>query len=162
VDGQHAGSYGNGRNGTVVRRPNGDSKRSSLVSLNAGSIPDGASSTLLLGEKRMRSDQVGQNQPDDDQGFTSGYDWDNIRWGYNPPSPDRKGASEWTPDRFGSAHLAGINAAFCDGSVHFITFDIDSLTTPNPENGLPPNKPLGVWQKLCSRSDRQPVDLSDL
>src|SRR5262249_7891116 len=28
VDGQHAGSYGNGRNGTVVRRPNGNPARS--------------------------------------------------------------------------------------------------------------------------------------
>src|SRR5439155_3996018 len=100
-----AGSYGNGKNGTVVRRPNGEVSRSGSVRL-SGSIPDGTSLTLLLGEKRMRADKMGQNQQDDDQGYTCGWDWDEIRWGFNPPTPDQPG--QWTPDRFGSAHLGGM------------------------------------------------------
>jgi prepilin-type N-terminal cleavage/methylation domain-containing protein/prepilin-type processing-associated H-X9-DG protein len=158
VDGEHAGSYGNGKNGPLVRRPNGNSKRSTSVSLN-GSIPDGTSVTVLLGEKRMRTDKVGQNQQDDDQGYTCGWDWDEIRWGYNPPTPDKPG--EWTPDRFGSAHLGGMNAVFADGSVHFISFHIDSLVTADPSQGLDPHKPLGVWQKLCTRNDGLPINADD-
>ena len=153
-----AGSYGNGKNGTVVRRPNGDSKRSGSVRL-SGSIPDGTSVTLLLGEKRLRADKVGQNQPDEDQGYTCGWDWDEIRWGYNPPTPDKPG--EWTPDRFGSAHLGGMNSVFADGSVHFISFTINSLATSDPSRGLDPHKPLGVWQKLCTRNDGLPTDAGE-
>jgi prepilin-type N-terminal cleavage/methylation domain-containing protein len=161
IDGKgfDAGSYGNGKNGTVVRRPNGDTKRSASIRL-PGSVPDGTSVTLLLAEKRMRADKVGQNQADDDQGYTVGWDWDAIRWGYNPPTQDKP--NDWTPDRFGSAHPAGINAAFVDGSVHFITYSINSLVTPDPSSGLDRHKPLGVWQKLCSRDDHEPIDLSDL
>jgi prepilin-type processing-associated H-X9-DG protein len=39
--------------------------------------------------------------------------------------------------RFGSAHAAGCNMGFCDGSVHLISFDID-------EN---------IHRYLCDRQD---------
>jgi hypothetical protein len=45
---------------------------------------------------------------------------------------------------FGSAHIAGWHAAFCDGSVHLMSFSIDMYT----------------HQNLGSRNDGNPVDAS--
>src|SRR6516164_70264 len=72
-----AGSPGNGRNGTVVRRPGANPERSASVRLDAN-IPDGSSNTLLLGEKRMHTNFLGTSQPDDDQGYVAGWDQDEI------------------------------------------------------------------------------------
>jgi prepilin-type processing-associated H-X9-DG protein len=132
----------------VVRRPDGTANRSEPVGLT--NIPDGASNTLLLSEKRMDVGQIGQSQPDNDQGFVAGWDWDEIRWGQQAPMRDRAG--EWTPDRFGSSHRAGINAVFADGSVRVISYSIQSNNDP---------RNLGVWQRLCSRNDGQPVSAGD-
>jgi len=143
-----AGSYGNGRDGVLVRRPNGTLTRS--VSIGLADIPDGLSTTLMVSEKRMDIGRIGQNQPDDDQGYAAGWDWDSIRWGQNSPTRDRAG--EWTPDRFGASHPGAMNALFADGSVRRVEYGIQSNT--NPAN-------LGVWQRVCSRNDRQPVDLGD-
>jgi prepilin-type N-terminal cleavage/methylation domain-containing protein/prepilin-type processing-associated H-X9-DG protein len=143
-----SGSYGNGIDGTVVRRPNGATTRSDQVGLT--NIPDGASQTLLVAEKRMDIGRIGQNQPDDDQGFVAGWDWDEIRWGFNPPTRDVAG--DWTPDRFGSSHRASMNAVFADGSVRYIAYTIQSNADPHN---------LGVWQRLCSRKDGLPVTLED-
>jgi prepilin-type N-terminal cleavage/methylation domain-containing protein len=144
----NSGSYGNGRDGVVVRRPNGSPTRSDRVGLI--DIPDGVSNTLMVAEKRMDVGKIGQNQPDDDQGYTDGWDWDTIRWGQSAPARDQAGV--WTPDRFGSSHRVGINAVFADGSVRQIAFTVQSNLDP---------KNLGVWQRLCSRNDGRPVSLDD-
>jgi prepilin-type N-terminal cleavage/methylation domain-containing protein len=137
----NAGSYGNGRDGAVVRRPNGSTTRSISVTLRSG-IPDGTSNTVLVGEKRIDPSRVGTTQADDDQGYVAGWDWDTIRWGQNAPLQDQNGSV--THDRFGSRHSAGIHAVFTDGSVHVIRYSVSSNT--DPAN-------LGVWQRLCSRYD---------
>jgi prepilin-type N-terminal cleavage/methylation domain-containing protein/prepilin-type processing-associated H-X9-DG protein len=141
---------GNGGNGLVVRRPDGTPLRSYSVRIPA-SVPDGASNTLLLGEKRMRTDQVGHVQAADDQGYTAGWDRDEVRWAIDPPEPDQSGVL--TDYQFGSAHSGGFNAVFADGSVHFIHYTIQS-------NNDPAN--LGVWQRLCIRDDGSPVSLDDI
>jgi prepilin-type N-terminal cleavage/methylation domain-containing protein/prepilin-type processing-associated H-X9-DG protein len=157
-DGDTSGSYGNGRNGLVVRRPNGNDRRSVAVRLNEKSIPDGASNTVLLAEKRLDLARLGESVQDDDQGYVAGWDWDEIRWALNPPSPDPN--DERRPDRFGSAHPGGMNAVFADGSVRTIPYTIQSQTC-DPSRGLNPSEPLGVWQKLCIRNDGQPVNWDD-
>jgi prepilin-type N-terminal cleavage/methylation domain-containing protein/prepilin-type processing-associated H-X9-DG protein len=154
-DGETAGSYGNGKNGLVVRRPNGSDKRSQSVRLTREIIPDGTSHTILLSEKRMDIAKLNENLADNDQGFVCGWDWDVIRWGFNPPTPDRHG--EWTPDRFGSSHPGGLNAVFADGSLRHIPFTVQSQRS-DPGRGLNPNEPLGVWQRLLIRNDGQPID----
>lgn len=118
-----AGSFGNGRDGTVVRRPGANRLRSPKVGFKT--ITDGSSSTLLLGEKYIRPDLLGERQADEDQGYVSGWDWDTIRWGFQPPLAPRVGV--WAADRFGSYHPSGMNAALCDASVHFILNDIDPI-----------------------------------
>jgi prepilin-type N-terminal cleavage/methylation domain-containing protein/prepilin-type processing-associated H-X9-DG protein len=143
--------WGNGNDGTVVRRPNGTPYRTGSIRL--ASITDGASNTLLVGEKCMRRDLLGTAQADDDQGFTAGYDRDEIRWAVDAPFPDYTGARSEYDHRFGSAHPAGFNGAFCDGSVRFIPYTIQSNFDPtNLAN-------MGVWQRLCMRNDGLPVNL---
>lgn len=145
----NAGSYGDGRNGVIVRRPGGPGGEVS-VKLTKASIPDGTSNTVMISEKRMDIGVIGQNQPDDDQGYVAGWDWDTIRWAQREPLPDKMGS--WEPDRFGSSHLAGINAVYVDGSVRIIRFGIQSNN--NPQNP-------GVWQRLCIRNDGLPVNHDD-
>jgi prepilin-type processing-associated H-X9-DG protein len=103
--------------------------------------------------------KLGQNQQDDDQGYVAGWDWDEIRWALNPPTRDVPG--QWTPDRFGSSHPGGMDAAFADGSVRVIHFDIQSQSC-NPSKGLDPKEPLGVWQRICIRNDGLTVNLNDI
>src|SRR5262249_48690752 len=91
-----SGSYGNGRDGVIVRRPIPEEVTwahcSLRVRLHESSTPDGTSNTLLLSEKCMNVSTRGQRQDDDDQGFTAGWDWDEVRWGQYPPTPDHKGS----------------------------------------------------------------------
>ena len=143
-------ALGNGNNGVLVRRPGGGGNRTSLVKL--ASITDGTSNTLLVGEKRLRPEMLGKLQAHDDQGYTSGWDRDEVCWGTIPPAQDKQGEDGYY--QFGSAHTAGFQAVFCDGSVHFISYNIQSNNTP-PE-------PLGIWQRLCIRNDGLPVDLNGL
>jgi prepilin-type N-terminal cleavage/methylation domain-containing protein/prepilin-type processing-associated H-X9-DG protein len=146
--GQNSGSEGNGRNGVVVRRPDGTTFRSASVRLDT--IPDGTSTTLMVGEKSMDPGLLGTSQADDDQGYVAGWDWDEVRWGLNAPARDVKGVHN--TDRFGSAHPGGLNAVFADGSVRRIVYTIQSNNNAtNP----------GVWQRICARNDGLPVDDKD-
>jgi prepilin-type processing-associated H-X9-DG protein len=147
-DGDTSGSWGNGKNGTVVRRPNGSDQRSERLRL-PGDIPDGASNTLLLGEKRMDVGNLSVNLADNDQGFVAGWDWDEVRWALDGPIQDQAG--QWTSElagRFGSSHLGGFNAVFADGSVRVISYAVQSNNDP---------KNLGTWQRICIRNDGLPI-----
>lgn len=114
-------------------------------------INDGLSNTYLIGEKLM-STNVYENvnsgetweQYGDNQSAFVGFEWDNHRVAWAPdqtyagtpevyqPQQDRPGDGTFA-DRafvhaFGSAHSAGLNMAFCDGSVDLVAYDIDPLT----------------------------------
>jgi prepilin-type N-terminal cleavage/methylation domain-containing protein/prepilin-type processing-associated H-X9-DG protein len=142
-------ALGNGNDGVVVRRPGGGPFRS--VSVRLTTILDGTSNTLLVGDRRLRPDTLGQAQANDDQGYTCGWDRDVISWGVSPPAPDRPGeAGDYL---FGSRHASGFNAVFADGSVRHLLYTIQSNNTPPA--------PLGVWQRICIRNDGLPVDPSD-
>jgi prepilin-type N-terminal cleavage/methylation domain-containing protein len=141
-------AVGNGTDGTVVRRPGNFPNRSQ--SLRMAMITDGTSNTLLAGEKRLRPENLGKAQSHDDQGFTSGWDRDEICWGNVPPDIDRRGQDGFY--QFGSAHPAAFNSVFCDGSVHIIRYNIQSNNTPTA------SQPLGVWQRLCKRDDGLSMD----
>ncbi len=145
-----SGSIGNGKNGIVVRRPKQGTQRSGPVTLSSSSIPDGSSNTIAVSEKSVDIGTLGQNRPDEDQGYVSGWDWDEVRWVVDPPRRDEAGV--WTQYRFGSSHAEGLNALFCDGAVRFIYYGINS----NNDNNNKAN--LGVWQRLGIRNDKQIVD----
>ena len=109
-------------------------------------IRDGTSSTLLVSEKRLNLAQLGQPQPDDNEGYSAGWDEDTVRTTLYPPAPDFMGTDWDEKRRFGSSHPAGVNAVFADGSVHIIPF------TVNPT----------VFSYLGNKNDGQPVNLDDL
>ena len=104
-------------------------------------ITDGTSQTLLVSERRLNLRYLGQNQPDDGEGYTAGFDEDTIRSTDRPPRPDFIGEGWDEQRRFGSSHLSGINAVFADGSVRSISFGIDA----------------GLFRLLGHRSDGQTI-----
>jgi prepilin-type N-terminal cleavage/methylation domain-containing protein len=89
-----------------------------------GDVTDGTSSTLLIGEKRLNVAELGKNQPDDNEGYTAGWDEDTMRLTSQAPAPDFSGSGPG-PAIFGAAHRGAFNAAFTDGAVHSISYSID-------------------------------------
>jgi prepilin-type N-terminal cleavage/methylation domain-containing protein/prepilin-type processing-associated H-X9-DG protein len=94
-------------------------------------IIDGASNTAVVTEKRVNPTtyQSGSGPPDD-RGWSDGWDFDTMRLSSCFPYQDtatitNKESFELTT---GSAHSAGINCGFADGSVRFLSFDIDLET----------------------------------
>ncbi len=86
---------------------------------------DGTTNTYMLGEKYLNPDHYATSvNYGDDQNPYNGDDRDIVRFtGGRPPWQDTPGLTQtW---RFGSAHSGGFNMAFCDGSVHPISYSID-------------------------------------
>jgi prepilin-type N-terminal cleavage/methylation domain-containing protein len=116
-------------------------------------VTDGLSNTLLLGEKFFNPFASTGGTCNDDQGWLDG--WDNDAMGgargssagnsiYTPrdiTTAFGSTMSGWTTcdTSFGSLHRQGMYSAFCDGSVHCISFDID----PN------------IWLRLLVINDGQ-------
>jgi prepilin-type N-terminal cleavage/methylation domain-containing protein len=144
--GDNGGMYGAGKDGVVIRLGYTD-----FVSLT--DIPDGTSTTLMVGEKHLNLTFVTtEPQPDDNDGYVGGFQDDVVRWGAFPPRAD-----EYLPEyttatihptiwQFGGSHPTGFQAIFVDASVHFIHYTIDPTT----------------FRYLCSRNDGHTVNLGDL
>jgi prepilin-type N-terminal cleavage/methylation domain-containing protein len=119
-------------------------------------IKDGTSNTYMVGERYINPDTYYTGtDPADDQSLHIGHDQDTLRWAhYDPSDPsgyayyqpmqDRTGISySW---KFGSPHASGWNCAFCDGSVHAMSYSLDG----------------DIHRRLADRKDYQPVDASKL
>jgi prepilin-type processing-associated H-X9-DG protein len=113
-------------------------------------INDGASKTLLISEKWVHStmtDGASAVQADD-RGWTDGWDFDAQRSTLIQPRPDgadpRPNGQPTDPLNYvlGSAHSGGINAAFADGSVTTITYEVN----------------LEFFNRLGNRYDGEVVD----
>jgi prepilin-type N-terminal cleavage/methylation domain-containing protein len=107
-------------------------------------ITDGTTHTYLLGEKNLDANHYEDGVPgNDDQSMYNGYDKDNLRstaiWypGFEnkgapicPPQPDTPNIDfcEWN---FGGPHPGGWIALFCDGSVRFLSYDMDPTNHQN-------------------------------
>jgi len=122
--------------------------------LKSAQVEDGFANTYLVGEKWMPVDGyegVGDDQDDgytagDNQSMYTGYEWDNHRVAWNPdgsapqesfqPAEDGNGGGGGPERRFGSAHPSTFNIAFCDGSVHSVTYDVDPQTHRSLANRL--------------------------
>lgn len=100
-------------------------------------ITDGTSNTLLVGERNANLRHLNRGTDlDENNGMAGGYDWDNCRWGYDVPSPDRNDDST-SDTRFGSSHVGGVLFARADGSVYLVGYGID----------------LAAFRSLCARND---------
>ena len=99
-----------------------------------GAIIDGMSNTFFAGEKWLGSAlYYSSADAGDDNSMLEGFDHDVIRWcgsGYGPfkdtinAGCTTNGTSFGAPadNSFGSAHAAGVNFVYCDGSVRLITY----------------------------------------
>jgi prepilin-type N-terminal cleavage/methylation domain-containing protein/prepilin-type processing-associated H-X9-DG protein len=111
-------------------------------------IRDGTSKVYLLGEKYLPVEkyETGDDHGDDWSLYT-GFQDDiyrstNLNW---RPSHDTAVSTGGEEGRFGSPHDGGFHMAMCDGSVHFVSFDVEGL----------------VHKRLGSRADGQPATLGD-
>jgi prepilin-type N-terminal cleavage/methylation domain-containing protein len=92
-------------------------------------IIDGTSNTLLLGDKRLNRARLGQDQADDNEGFTCGWNEDTVRFTSQRPQPDFVGDPALHGGKlFGSSHPGTFSVARADGSVRAVSYSIE-LTT---------------------------------
>jgi len=97
-------------------------------------ISDGTSNTLLVSEKRLNLADLGKAQPDDNEGYTAGWDEDTVRSTAGAPVQDFRGTAPDPAMRFGSSHANGINAVFADGSVRAISYSVSRAVFANLGN----------------------------
>ncbi len=116
-------------------------------------ITDGTTNTFLMGEKYLNPDNYSNGaDKGDSKSMYSGCSYDNERTTYGlngmtgTPIRDRSPMTYEPFDMFGSAHVDICCFAFCDGSVHWIKYNIDQPT----------------YQCLGCRNDSLTIDTSKL
>ncbi|HPP54147.1 MAG TPA: DUF1559 domain-containing protein, partial [Thermoguttaceae bacterium] len=109
--------------------------------LTMADIRDGASNTLLIGEKYINPDYYHScYAPGDSQCMYNGTDEDNTRY-CGPSYPLRQdNRNYYLEQNFGGAHPGGCQFALADGSVRSISFSID----------------VNMYALLSNRRDGQP------
>jgi len=150
----YAGCAGTGNNGAISyhqcnwsgwpppSNPNGNFDMIDIMA-----ITDGTSNTMLVGEKLLNPRGLGGFQTDDNEGYTSGWDHDVIRFTDRTPQPDSYAIGPgWGEQRFGGPHSGGFTCVFCDGSVRLIRFSINPTT----------------FRFLGQRNDGQTINDSDI
>lgn len=135
----YAGSVATGANDGFMVSTNAD-QTGNLMRF--ADMVDGTSNTLAIGEKRLDVRALGSYQGDDNEGYTSGFDHDVIRYTNLDPRIDTITAGSGE-ERFGSAHQQVFNALFADGAVRPISYNID----------------LTVFGLLGVRNDGKPVQV---
>ncbi len=119
--------------GFIVR--SGYNRRSTFAN-----VVDGTSNVMAIGEKMLRVAAYEVGDWHDDAGWTDGWDPDIMRYTAFRPFPDQEVTAPnqgTAPDgndvgfHFGSAHPAGINCVFGDGSVKLISYNIDATVFNN-------------------------------
>jgi prepilin-type N-terminal cleavage/methylation domain-containing protein len=91
-------------------------------------VLDGTSKAMMFSEKRMDPRSYTAGAWYDDQGFLEGWDSDTVRLTNVPyyfAMDDLVSDDTNLGNSLGSAHAAGVQSVFADGSVQFISYDID-------------------------------------
>jgi prepilin-type N-terminal cleavage/methylation domain-containing protein len=97
-------------------------------------VSDGTTQTLLVAEKRLNRQFLGQWQEDDNEGYTAGFDEDTLRRADLIPAPDFAAASGDGGEKFGATHAGAFNAVLADGSVRTISYSVDATIFKNLGN----------------------------
>jgi prepilin-type N-terminal cleavage/methylation domain-containing protein len=124
-----AGSSGS--NGLLIRI-----RSNTPIRMNTAGCPDGFSNTILLGDKQLNLDRLGQTYDDNEPHVAPGWDSEIFRRGSRTllPAHDRYHPSYTNVDPFvgsalfGSSHPVTFNAALGDGSVRSIRYAVDPLS----------------------------------
>jgi prepilin-type N-terminal cleavage/methylation domain-containing protein/prepilin-type processing-associated H-X9-DG protein len=114
--------------GPIVKYDPTDAKLENRA-IDIAAVEDGTSQTMLIGEKYVNFAWHAGGTWGDNLGWPFGWAWDNVRFSNQAPRPDTQGTAgsdgSGTFDLFGSSHASAFNAAFCDGSVQQISYDVD-------------------------------------
>lgn len=126
--------------GSTLSNPRGNGTLFQNSGVRMADISDGTSNTLLFGERdyfRHRGSIWGgsTNHPDTNRNFLMSQTADLTR------------INAAHQNAFGSLHPGGAQFAFADGSVRFLSENINAS-----DGGT-----LGTWQRLGARNDGQPV-----
>jgi prepilin-type N-terminal cleavage/methylation domain-containing protein/prepilin-type processing-associated H-X9-DG protein len=132
-------------------------------SIRISQITDGTTKTLMIGERDMQR-QAGAIWAGRDT--TSGVasvigrpTWP-LNTSYAGGSTCCAGDTACTRYAWSSMHASGVNFAFCDASVHFLT---DSISAdPSQQNCKKPGKANFPLENLYFRDDGNPVSVTDL
>ena len=167
-----AGSYNNNPGGWQVVQP--QDRRNGLFCKDSQTqlrdITDGTTNTIAIGEVCWTAHQNAR--------FFGGVDPDN---GFSIDGMGNAGQAQrfmattqyamnlpvlTTPDNaperaesFHSQHEGGVHFVLCDGSVRFISENIQHTTflwvaaNPYDRNGTPPGQNYGIYQRLSSKAD---------
>lgn len=137
-------------------------------------IPDGTSHTFAIGERDYRCSAghwAGVRNPPGPCHWGVYHSRGRVSKQLNSPETSWPRPSGWNAcnscgEGFSSPHPGGANFAFCDGTVHFISENIEfsnaGLTQSNLTSGTKYDPLLlGLYQRLGIRDDGQPASLDD-
>src|SRR4051812_3364007 len=133
-------------------------------------ITDGTDKTFMVGERDhfcQAGTWIGAREPTDSQ--THSYLWTLGHAYFAPNLPSTLGYDTCT-ESFSSAHKGGVFFTYCDGSVHFISDDIDAnpqrlvkdcIANDTGASGCKSRvltAVIGVYQRLAWRDDGEVID----
>lgn len=166
---QGASSSYDGYGGTNFLRRNGAFTRSSFgVPISIRDIEDGTTNQIMIAETKWKTDASFRNRgrffgAADNNGLTGAQGATNAimvqgQWLMNWTSEDGNPQPHRTA---GSAHVGGAQFVLGDGSVRFISENIDHTSTPWVNNAgafmTPAGTPYGTYQRLFSIADGQTI-----